>query len=350
MPSTATEVTSTGQPEKPPQADPRTRIWRRSTSAPVPAGHTGPDGKPDYGYFGPGSTTWKVYLHPWVSPMIVGVTAMLELSHEGLMAVLMDHDPMMTKAPSGGTTFDDSVKRIQRTAGVPVPVIFGDTATADRIAKHLRNFHRKMKGVIPGTDRAYDAGGTELMLFAHVTIMHSALRIYENMPSPGRPIPRRLPKAERDQFWAELKKFGELMGADPDEIPVTADEVAAYYRSIEDRYRPVQGQQAANRKQQWSILKNAREYGGITGVLVGAITALTMIPTVAAIPPNARRHMGIPRIADPILKVLLRLSQPLFFPLTWRPIAREIIRLYIGDDGVILADNAIALNRSQPSR
>ncbi|SHX76592.1 Uncharacterised protein [Mycobacteroides abscessus subsp. abscessus] len=54
--------------------------------------------------------------------------------------------------------------------------------------------------------------------------MHAALRIYENTPAPGRLIPRRLPKAERDQFFAEVKTFAELMGADPDTVPVTSDE------------------------------------------------------------------------------------------------------------------------------
>lgn len=121
--------------------------------------------------------------------MIVLVTALLEGSHEGLQAVEINHDPVFTKSKRNQVDFDDTVKRIQRTAGVPIPIIFGDTASADALAAHLRHYHRNMKGIIPGTDRPYDAQGPALVLFAHVTIMHAALRIYENTPAPGRSHP-----------------------------------------------------------------------------------------------------------------------------------------------------------------
>lgn len=339
MPSTAREVVSEF-PTPRTRVDARTRIWRRG-AAPRPAGRsTGPDGLVDYGYFGPDSVTWKVFLHPCVPPMIVLVTALLEGSHEGLQAVEINHDPVFTKSQQNKIDFDDTVKRIQRTAGVPIPMILGDTASADAMAAHLRHYHRNMKGTIPGTDRPYNAQGPELVLFAHVTIMHAALRIYENTPAPGRLIPRRLPKAQRDQFFAEVKTFAELMGADPDTVPVTSEEVAAYYRSIEDEYRMVQGFIPSGARYVLSVLKNARRFGGLTAVAVAAATLVTAVPSVAVVPPKVRRHLGIPRIVDPALALLLRASHPVLAPFTATPIAREICRLFIGDDGIALAENA----------
>ncbi|MGH3725556.1 MAG: oxygenase MpaB family protein [Mycobacterium sp.] len=340
MPSTAAHATTPRSAGLPPRGDSRTKIWRRGEGA-TPAGHsTGPDGQKDYGYFGPGSVTWKVFLHPSVAPMIVLVTALLEGSHEGLQAVEINHDPVFTKSKRNQVDFDDTVKRIQRTAGVPIPMIFGDTASADVLAAHLRHYHRNMKGVIPGTDRPYDAQGPGLILFAHVTIMHAALRIYENTPAPGRLLPRRLPKAERDQFFSEVKTFAELMGADPDTVPVTSQEVAAYYDSIESEYRMVQGFVPGGMRFALSVIRNARGFGGLTAAAVAAITLVTAVPSVAVVPPKVRRHLGIPRIADPVLAMLLRVAQPAFLPFTVEPIAREISRLFIGSDGITLGENA----------
>ncbi|TDZ42929.1 oxygenase MpaB family protein [Mycobacteroides franklinii] len=340
MPSTAAHTTTPRSAGMPPRGDAKTRIWRRGDGA-TPAGQrTGPDGSPDYGYFGPGSVTWKVFLHPSVAPMIVLVTALLEGSHEGLQAVEINHDPVFTKSKSNQIDFDDTVKRIQRTAGVPIPIIFGDTASADALSAHLRHYHRNMKGVIPGTDRTYDAQGPALVLFAHVTIMHAALRIYENTPAPGRLIPRRLPKAERDQFFSEVKTFAELMGADPDTVPVTSEEVAAYYDSIESEYRMVKGFVPGGVRFALSVIRNARGFGGLTAAAVAAITLVTAVPSVAVVPPKVRRHLGIPRIADPVLAMLLRVAQPAFVPFTVEPVARKISRLFIGDDGITLGENA----------
>ncbi|SHX13612.1 Uncharacterised protein [Mycobacteroides abscessus subsp. abscessus] len=38
--------------------------------------------------------------------------------------------------------------------------------------------------------------------------------------------------------------------------------------------------------------------------------------------------------------MLLRVAQPAFVPFTLEPLAREISRLFIGDDGITLGENA----------
>lgn len=100
------------------------------------------------------------------------------------------------------------------------------------------------------------------------------------------------------------------MGADPDTVPVTSDEVAAYYDSIESEYRMVKGFVPGGVRFALSVIRNARGFGGLTAAAVAAITLVTAVPSVAVVPPKVRRHLGIPRIADPVLAILLRVAQP----------------------------------------
>src|SRR5919109_4633585 len=108
-------------------------IWRRGP-APQPAGVHDP------GYFGPESVVWRVVTHP--STAVVGgqVTFLFELAHRDMQAVMLGHDPSVRAALAGRGHSRHLIDRAQRTVGVPVPMILGDTATADRVAAHLRRF------------------------------------------------------------------------------------------------------------------------------------------------------------------------------------------------------------------
>src|SRR5262249_11565658 len=94
-----------------------TRVWRRGP-APVPASAQDP------GYFGPGTVIWRVVLHPVTVVMAAQTTAILEAAHRGMQAVMVNHDPAL----SGRAHARQTVRRLQRTVGVPVPMILGDTA------------------------------------------------------------------------------------------------------------------------------------------------------------------------------------------------------------------------------
>ncbi|WP_067546293.1 oxygenase MpaB family protein [Nocardia crassostreae] len=313
------------------------RIWRRGP-APTPAGF---EDSHDYGYFGPGSQVWRVLLHPVVAPYLAPVTAMLELTHIPLQAVILDHDPLAVQGRSQRRMSPiEVVRRAQRTVGVPVPIILGDKATADRMAAHLRRYHRTMTGTIPGTGEPYAAQGAELVLFAHVTIMQAALLVYENLAFEGLRPPHRLPLDERDRFWLEAKHFGLLMGARPEEIPTTCAGVAEYYAGIADRFGVIDRFGPDLVVAPFLAMARGfspaqlREFGPIL------LAALIFPQLVAVIPRPARRNLGVPAFLDPLLTLSLRLTRPAMLAFTFRPFADAINRQISGPDAMRLAEHA----------
>ncbi|WP_460726430.1 oxygenase MpaB family protein [Nocardia heshunensis] len=308
------------------------RIWRRGP-APTPAGPT------DYGYFGPGSQVWRVLLHPAVTPFLAQVTALLELPHIPLQAVLLDHDPLADRTQRSMSPIM-AVRRAQRTIGVPVPIILGDKPTADRVAAHLRRYHRPMTGTLPGTAEPYAAQGPELVLFAHVTIMQAALLCYENLAYEGCHRPRRLAPTDRDQFWLEAKQFGLLMGATPDEIPTTCAEVATYYAGIAHRYGVIESFTPAAALAPTLALLRGFTPSHLPELAPLLLSALITPQLIATIPRPARRNLGIPAVLDPILDLSLTLTRPALRAFTIHRFAEAIERRISGPDALELASNA----------
>ncbi|MVU76988.1 DUF2236 domain-containing protein [Nocardia sp. ET3-3] len=310
------------------------RIWRRGP-APTPATPADP------GYFGPGSQVWRVLLHPAVTPFLAPVTALLELPHIGMQAVILDHDPLaVTSRTHRAMSPIMAVRRAQRTVGVPVPIILGDKPTADRIAAHLRRYHRPMTGTIPGTAEPYAAAGPELVLFAHVTIMQAALLVYEHFAYEGLRRPARLTPADRDQFWLEAKQFGILMGANPDEIPTTCHQVATYYASISHRYGVIEsfGPDLAVTP----VLSLLRGFGPaqLPQLAPLLLSALLTPQLMATLPRPARRNLGIPTFLDPLLNLSLRLTRPTLRAFTIHRFATALELRISGPDAASLSAHA----------
>ncbi|GAB4584801.1 oxygenase MpaB family protein [Nocardia sp. IFM 10818] len=313
------------------------RIWRRGP-APTPAGL---DDNHDYGYFGPGSQVWRVLLHPVAATFIGQVTALLELTHIPLQAVLVDHDPLAVQGRAQRRMSPiTAVRRAQRTVGVPVPIILGDKATADRVAAHLRRYHRSMTGTIPGTGEQYSAQSEELVLFAHVTILQAALLVYENLAFEGLRPPHRLPPAERDQFWLEAKQFGILMGARPEQIPTTCAEVAEYYAGIAHRFGVIESFGPDLVVAPIVAMLRGFAPAQLCELAPILLTALIFPQLVAVVPRPARRNLGVPAVADPLLTLSLWLTRPAMLAFAFRPFADAMNRYFGGPDAMRLAAHA----------
>ncbi|BEK89776.1 oxygenase MpaB family protein [Nocardia seriolae] len=310
------------------------RIWRRGP-APTPATTA------DHGYFGAGSQVWRVLLHPVVTPFLAPVTALLEPPHMPLQAVLVDHDPLaVTGRASRRMSPIMAVRRAQRTVGVPVPIILGDTPTADRTAAHLRRYHRPMVGTIPGTGEPYAAQGPELVLFAHVTIMQAALLVYEHLAYEGHHRPARRAPAERDQFWLEAKQFGILMGADPVEIPTTCREVADYYAAIAHRYGVIDTFGPDLVVAPTLALLRGFTPGQLPELAPLLLSTLITPQLMATLPRPARRNLGLPAVLDPFLNLSLRLTRPAMRAFLIHRFAEAIEARISGPDAVALSTHA----------
>ena len=280
------------------------------------------------GYFGPDSVTWRVLTSPAAALMIAQITNLLEVPHIDFQNVLHDHDPLFptnrkrqrgraTLAGKGGHFHD----RLRRTLSVPLPIVFGDKQSADACAARLFAYHRPMTG--PG----YSAVSPDSMLFAAVTISHAALIAYERFDLVDGVFPARLPAVDRDQYFAEMARLGELMGVPIGQIPRSTDEVGQYYQSVSAKFTRRPGFRRAQLR-----------------------TALTLLRPDgrSALPKPSRRLNGLPRAADPLLTATYLVSLPLFALLRIDAIQRAAVTAYLGaTDAAVLAHGRSRLSASR---
>lgn len=185
------------------------RSWLH-TPAPAPA--------EDYGFFGPGSVTWKVWSYPTSLSIGFQRAVVIEELDPGLVAAVdKTHD--IYKRPR---------TRYDRTLRYFAMVAFDGSAATAKAADVLVKVHSKAIGEDPVTGRHYDANDPDSQLWIHLTAWHSILKAYERY-GPGR-----LPAAEEKQYWAECALAAELQTCDPAAVPRTRAGIQAYF----DRMRP----------------------------------------------------------------------------------------------------------------
>ncbi|MCB0864546.1 MAG: DUF2236 domain-containing protein [Solirubrobacterales bacterium] len=106
---------------------------------------------------------------------------------------------------------DRPFKRLSATAKMFETVFFGTRAEADRVLAVVHGMHGDVEGVLPADGGAYPAGtpysafDPELMLWTIAVAAESSARFYELLVRPMR-------HGERDGFWRDWVRFGELFG------------------------------------------------------------------------------------------------------------------------------------------
>jgi uncharacterized protein (DUF2236 family) len=111
-------------------------------------------------------------------------------------------------------------RRLVRTANDFEAIFFGTRAEADKVLAKVHKLHRRVRGELPqdaGPFRAgtpYDAFDPELMLWTVAVSAESALYFYELFV-------RGLSDWERDAFWLDYVRFGELFGMPREIAPPT---------------------------------------------------------------------------------------------------------------------------------
>jgi uncharacterized protein (DUF2236 family) len=216
------------------------RRWRRF-GEPVPAGKSvKEDGTPDYGIFGPGGVTWEVLLHPATIVFETVAQATLQLLYKPIVAGIRDEDPISRKARAGTYTVFDGFERAQRNSGMHAPMWLGDTATAKRMAGHLHNIHRHVKGDVIDVGRpelgGYAASEPRDAMWAAITELHSILWMYERFAYHGDDGPRPLTDEQRDQYVREMGPYLRLVGAPEEDIPDSMAELDALYDKYWDLF------------------------------------------------------------------------------------------------------------------
>ena len=332
--------------------------WRRF-GEPTPAGQSlKSDGSPDYGIFGPGSVVWEVLLHPATIVFQFAAQGLLQVTYKPITAGVRDRDPMSRDARKGTLTAFDVFERGQRNSGMHAPMWLGDTETAQRMARHLHNIHRKVVGDVIDIGRpelgGYAASEPRDAMWAALTEMHSMLWLYESFAFRDGRLPHRLSPSKRDRYISEVAAYCRLVGAPDDEIPTTTAELAALYASYDDLFGtsptlyviPETGQDfselvsaAVKKNFHRSQLAPAfyaygLDHGLFRQLVAGASSYRTRLSTGMS-PRRAR-----------LAPALTKLSLPLIWLLQQPPFERHFMRLMWGPDGVKLIDSARKLQRT----
>ncbi|MFD7131142.1 oxygenase MpaB family protein [Streptomyces sp. NPDC059894] len=235
------------------------------------------------------------------------------------------------------------------------PMWLGDTETARRMARHLRNIHTKVAGDVIDVGQpelgGYAASGPRDAMWAAPTEMHSMLWLYESLAFRSGRLPHRLSPEKRDRYIAETAAYCRLVGADEDEIPTTMAELAALYEKYDDLFGlgrsmtvyPDTGEDFAkamaagikknfHRSQLKALfLTVVLDHGLFRQIAIGASSGRT------------RRSMGYGPLRARLSVLGAKLSLPLVWLLQRGPFERYYMRLMWGPDGVALIQSARVL-------
>lgn len=119
--------------------------------------------------------------------------------------------------------------RLAHTGKAFEKVFFGSREEADRVLSYVDHLHQSVRGEIPedagpvAAGTPYSALDPPLMLWTAAVMADSAQCFYELLV-------RRLSDGEREDFWQDYLRFGELFGLPRSECPQTYEDFRAYYR------------------------------------------------------------------------------------------------------------------------
>lgn len=172
----------------------------------------------DYGFFGPGSVTWKVWSYP--TSLTVGFQRAV---------VVEELDPLLNAAVEATRAIRYRPRtRYERTLKYFALVAFGASRETMRASDILVKIHSKAVGTDPVTSQTYDANHPDSQLWIHLTAWHSILYAYEKY-GPGR-----LTAEEEAQYWHECAVAAELQTCDPADVPRNREGIRDYF----ERMRP----------------------------------------------------------------------------------------------------------------
>ena len=244
----------------------------------------------DYGFFGPGSVTWKVWSYP--TSVWIGFARAVTIEHL---------DPFLAAAvDASGQVYSRTRMRYDRTMQYFALVAFGDARSVLDAAEILVKIHSKAVGTEPITQWPFDANDPDSQLWIHLTAWHSILYSYE-MFGPGK-----LTDAEERQYWEECARAAEFQTIDPAAVPRTREGIRRYFED----YRPelVGSEVAQNMMDYLCDLGYHILPERLPSWLRAALNRPIRWAIIATMPEWIRRLGGIPqgRFADAAARAIVR--------------------------------------------
>jgi uncharacterized protein (DUF2236 family) len=170
----------------------------------------------DYGYYGPGSATWKIASEAAIT--LGGTRAVLmQIAHPLVAAGVFEHSSYMT----------DPFGRAEHTFVLGQMLTFGSDSTAHDAARTINRLHTHVHGTLPGQAGDYHSGAPykardpQLLLWVHATLIDTILYIYPLLIGP-------LSKQEQEQYYQESKNLARLLGLSSQDMPETVHDLRQY--------------------------------------------------------------------------------------------------------------------------
>jgi uncharacterized protein (DUF2236 family) len=174
---------------------------------------------PDPGLYGPDSVTWRVHADP--SMALAGLRALfLQAVHPLAMAGVAEHSDFRA----------DPWGRLFRTADYVGVTTYGTHLQAERAGAKVRGIHRRLSGVETESGTPYRVDDPALLLWVHCVEVESFL-------STAVRCGLQVSRADRDRYYAEQTRGSALVGLDPEQVPGSVAEMAAYFRRMQPELR-----------------------------------------------------------------------------------------------------------------
>jgi uncharacterized protein (DUF2236 family) len=146
-----------------------------------------------------------------------GYALLLQVSHPTVGAGVSEHSQFQ-RDPWG---------RLLRTLDYSYTMVYGGPAAAAEMGRRIRSFHGQIQGR-RADGRRYHALEPEPYAWVHATLAKAIVLGHEHF---GRP----LSDPEREQFWAEWRALGRLLGIGEDQLPGDWAAFRDYFNAMVDR-------------------------------------------------------------------------------------------------------------------
>lgn len=185
------------------------RIIHWASGADMPRKLPISDPQPDPGLLGPDSLTWRLHEEQWL--ILSGARAFLmQAAHPIVAQGALDHSAFA----------EDPFGRVYRTIQGMAVLIFGTTAEANAMARHINLLHHTVQGTLSESIGRYKAGEHYsameplALLWVHIAFVDSLLTAYQTFVGPLTP-------EQREQYWQESCRYARLLGLTDATLPAT---------------------------------------------------------------------------------------------------------------------------------
>jgi uncharacterized protein (DUF2236 family) len=191
-------------------------LWRQVEDVVTPGRTAGAAGfeTADPGLFTPSSVTWQMHGDPMM--WVAGIRALyLQALHPRALRGVMQNSDFRREAWG----------RLMRTANFVGTTTYGTTEAAEKAGARVRKIHSMLGATDPVTGERYGVDEPGLLLWVHCAEIDSYLQV-------ARRSGFRLTDEQADRYISEHRISARLVGLDPDAVPASQAEMAAYFEKV----------------------------------------------------------------------------------------------------------------------